>query len=322
MRALLLTESSWPNIGGVERHIKEIVPLLESASIEIEIVSKRNLFGDKKNIKFLTLLQIWWKLLGKIQSIRNAHTILIHDVFIYYLPFALIFPRKKIITTFHGHEKIYPIPLKNILYKKLAQKFSTYTISIGSYINKHYSLSNKNNFISYGAVNISDTNNNKIQKVKNSFLFVGRLENDTGLSIFLEFLDILKQNNINFSVKFCGEGKMRSTCLLYGEVLGFVDPNKYLVKSENCFAGGYLSILEAMVNHNYVLTAYENPLKKDYLLNSPFRNQIATGNSAKQLYLSKQEIHTRPRLLQENFNLAKKHSYSELAKLYLKLINT
>ena len=317
MKALILTESYLPNLGGVEKHIAGTLPYLQKVGWQVEILSKRALLGEKKKVKFLGLLQIWWAILQKISLIKNAEIIFIHDVFIYYLPFLLIFPKKKTVTTFHGWEKIFPIPAKNIFYKKLAQKFSSQTISVGQYINKYYNLSSKNNYLTYGAVELPAKEISLADKKAGSFLFVGRLEKDTGLSIFLEFLDILLEKNINFSVKFCGDGPMNIGAQKYGQVLGFTDPKKYLAESEVCFAGGYLSILEAMAYKNLVLSAYENPLKKDYLTLSPFASGLVYAKNAAQLYDDYLTIQKQPQLIHDNFQLAKEHSFEKLAALYI-----
>lgn len=320
MKALIITESYLPEIGGVEKHIASILPYLKKAGLEIEIISKREIFTDKKMLKFFGLLQIWWALSKRIKQIKEAEIVFIHDVFIYYLPFRILFPKKKVITTFHGWEKIYPIPLKNIFYKKLAQTLSNKTISIGKYINKYYQLDNKNNYLSYGGVALPAKEISVIEKEKDSFLFIGRLEKDTGLSIFLEFLDILSKENIIFSVKFCGDGPMKKECQKYGEVLGFVDVRKYLEKSANCFSGGYLSILEAMAYKNNVLSAYQNDLKKDYLLDSPFADGIACANNAEKLFKNHLTIKKQRGILDKNYQLAKNHSFKKLADIYLKAI--
>jgi len=319
MKALIITESYLPNLGGVEKHIAGIKPYLEKEGFELTIFSKKEIFKNRPLRKFIGLLQIWLELAKRIQLIKQADIIFIHDVFIYYLPFRIIFPRKKIITTFHGWEKIYPIPLKNILYKQLAQKLSNKTISIGTYINKYYHLHNKNNYLSYGAVKISTTQVDLTKKEKNSFLFIGRLEKDTGLPIFLDFLNILLKKKIIFSVKFCGDGPMKKNCLRYGPVLGFVDVKKYLTKSEFCFAGGYLSILEAMIYKNIVLSAFNNELKKDYLLDSPFKNNIICAGQAETLFDQYVDVQNRQKLLDINYHLAKKYSFEQLANLYIQL---
>ena len=319
MKALIITESYLPNLGGVEKHIAGIKPYLEKAGFKLTIFNKKEVFKNRPLKKFIGLLQIWLELAKRIQLIKQADIIFIHDVFIYYLPFKIIFPRKKIITTFHGWEKIYPIPLKNILYKQLAQKLSHKTIGIGDYINKYYHLHNKNNYLSYGAVKIPTTQIDLTKKEGNSFLFVGRLEKDTGLPIFLDFLNILSKKKIIFSVQFCGDGPMKKDCLQYGLVLGFVDVEKYLTKSEFCFAGGYLSILEAMIYKNIALSAFNNELKKDYLLDSPFRQSIICADQAQILFDKYNGIQNKRKLLDSNYHLAKKYSFEQLANLYIQL---
>ncbi len=318
MKALIITESYLPHLGGVEKHIAGIKPYLEQAGFELKIFNKSAIFEDRPLKKFFGLLEIWWALFKKIKWISEADVIFIHDVFIYYLPFKFIFPRKKIITTFHGWEKIYPIPFKNILYKKIAQKLSHRTISIGSYINKYYHLQSKNNDLSYGAVDLPTIKIDLKAKEKNSFLFVGRLEKDTGLAIFLEFLDILIEKKIIFSVKFCGDGPMKKNCLQYGQVLGFVDIGKFLTKSEFCFAGGYLSILEAMVYQNIVLSGFNHNLKKDYLLTSPFAGNIICADQAQLLFEKYSHLQNKDQIIQANFDLAKQFSFAKLANLYIK----
>lgn len=319
MKALIITESYLPNLGGVEKHIAGVKPYLEKAGFECEIISKKEIFKNKTPKKFIGLLQIWWTMAKQIKLIKQADVVFIHDVFIYYLPFRIIFPKKKVITTFHGWEKIYPIPTKNIFYKQLAQKFSNKTISIGNYINKYYHLTNKNNYLSYGAVDLS-AQLDLTQKEKNSFLYVGRLEKDTGLSIFLEFLNILSNKKIIFSVKFCGNGPMQKDCTKYGEVLGFVNVNKYLAKSEICFAGGYLSILEAMAAKNIVLSAFNSELKKDYLLSSPFAKNIVCADNAQALFEQYINLKDKSELITKNYQLTKEYSFEKLANLYIKLV--
>ncbi len=319
MKALIITESYLPNLGGVEKHIASVLPFLQKKGWEIEIVSKKEILPNQKPKKIFGLLEIWFALARKINSIKKADIIFIHDVFIYYLPFKLIFPKKRIITIFHGWEKIFPIPLKNILYKKLAQFLSFKTISIGAYINKYYKLENKNNYLSYGGVEIPKKEISISNKEKNSFLYIGRLEKDTGIEIFLEFLDILFKEKINFHVKFCGDGPMRSNCQKYGEVLGFVDIKEHLTNSQVCFAGGYLAILEAMAYKNIVLSAYQNEIKKDYLLLSPFAQSIVCNDNSKSLFENYLIIRNQKEIIENNFKLSKEYSFEKLANLYIQI---
>lgn len=323
MKALLLTESAPPMVGGVEKHISQILPWLVKQGWAVTVLSRREFLPQPSRWRGLGLLQIWWQLLTRHwQTLREAELILIHDVFIYYLPFVWFWPNKKIITTFHGYEKIYPIPRRNIFYKQLAQKFSTATLSIGSYINQYYQLDKHNNFLSYGGVTLPRRKVKLADKQADSFLFVGRLEPDTGLPMFLDFLSLLKQHQHSFSVQFCGAGPLTTQCQKFGPVLGWRSPRPLLRRSSACFVGGYLSALEGMALHNLVLCAYEHPLKKDYWLTSPLAPYLVIGNSAEQLYQEYLRLRKQPALLDQAYQLASKHSWSQLESLYAKILAT
>jgi glycosyltransferase involved in cell wall biosynthesis len=335
MNILLFSQSFSPNIGGVENHLNGLIPELQKAGHKITVITNNNkgyknfetIDGIKihrinyPEIKFLGLLKIWFEIFKKINLIKKADVIQIHDVFIYFLPFKLLFPQKKIITIFHGWETQFPIPRKNILYKQLAQKLSTDTISIGEYINKHYQLDPYKNQLNYGAVNFPKKLDLK-KKEKNSFLFLGRLEEDTGLKTFLKTLDLIKKDK-EIKITFCGDGSLRRECEKYGTVKGFINPQKELEKAEFCFVGGYLSMLEAFAYNCHVITSYQNQLKKDYWMDSIFSEYLIIDKNPKKL--SEKIIETsknkkeNQKKINEARDLAKEHNFEKLAKLYLRI---
>jgi len=319
MQILFISQSAAPVIGGVQKHISGVIDELSKKNLQIELIAI-----DRWNIpqvKFIGLLMIWARMLTKWRQIKNSEVIFIHDVFIYFLPWRILLPHKKIVTIFHGFEKEFPIPYKNILYKRLASKLSKFTISIGSYVNKYYGLSEKNNRVSYGATLSPQVALDKKQKQK-QFVFLGRLEKDTGLSIFLDFLNILKEKKINFRVDFLGDGPLKSACQKYGAVHGFVTPDPYLTKSNVCFASGYMSILEAMSYQNICLTAYNSELKKNYLSDSPFASAIIIADSAIDLFNKYQQTtdSAADKMLADGQQIARQHNFKNLAKLYLDCI--
>lgn len=319
MKALLITQSAPPHTGGVQKHIAHILPYFEKQGITTTVWSMRDELPRKSTLPIIGLMQIWLQLAKSWRVIQAADLIFIHDVFIYYLPFMLFFPKKKVITTLHGYEKIYPIPTKNKFYKQLAQLCSHATLSVGSYINSYYHLRKKNNYLTYGGVSLPRMKVELADKQPQSFLFVGRLEQDTGLPLFFEFLDLLQQQGQVFQVQFVGDGPLREQCQRYGVVLGWTNPRPYLRTHQVCFVGGYLSALEAMAFHVEVLAAYDNPLKRDYWLKSPFAAHIACGGSAQTLYQEYLRLHKSPNQLQQNYQLAKQYSWTQLAALYEKI---
>ncbi|MEJ2348125.1 MAG: hypothetical protein P8Y17_02945, partial [Patescibacteria group bacterium] len=264
--------------------------------------------------KFLGLFYIWIWFFKNILLLKDADIVHIHDVFIWYLPFCFIFPFKPVYITFHGWEGVYPIPFKNILYKKIAAKLARGNICVGSYISTRYHIDA--DFVVYGAVKNFPK---KIKKEDRKIVYVGRLEKDNGLPLLLKVFSRLK----NFRIDFCGDGSLAKECLKYGKVHGFVNAKPFLSKAKFCFAGGYLSILEAFSQKSLVVTAYENSFREEYLRETPFAKWMIIGNSENEL-LNKIEIYARDNekagfVITRAYNWVKKRTWKELAKVYLTL---
>lgn len=288
MRILMLSHYFQPKIGGVERVVKELADRI--SDIQLVIITEKHLghLKDKEkynnrtiiyrikylHIKYIGVISIWIWLLKNRRLIKQADIVHIHDVFIWYLPFKFLFPAKSVYITFHGWEGIYPIPFKNIVQKKLANLLCVKSICVGKFIEEYYRI--KCDLITYGATNIPK----RIEQKENKHIvYLGRLDRDTGLLIFLDALRHLK----GFTVEFCGDGELAEVCRKYGNVHGFVDPKPFLRVAGYCFASGYLSILEAMANKCLVVTAYDNLLKKDYLQMAPFSKNIITCGSSQEI---------------------------------------
>jgi len=299
-----------PHIGGVEKHVLEISKRLVKKGHDVIIFTEK--YNSKLSIseifqgariiriaypktKYFGLLKIWSELWKRFDLIKKVDIVHCHDVFVWYLPFRLLFPRKKIYTTFHGWEGKYPIPFINKMHKKLANVLSVGSISIGKYIQKYYGVTS--NTISYGAVDVL---------IKHTFgkkkgvVFVGRLDGDTGLPGFLK--DIEKGKYKDTNIKFVGDGNLREECQKYGRVYGFVtNINPFLRKAKVCVPAGYLTALSAMANNCKVKVYPHNELKHDYWEDAPFYKYIK-DNDVKGAY-----------------NWAKKQTWEKLLKTYLVL---
>jgi glycosyltransferase involved in cell wall biosynthesis len=147
MKILFLVQHKWPHVGGVEKHVFELSKNLKVKGESVKTVSEEDI--KYPHIKFFGLLYIWFWLFQNRRLIQDADIIHCHDVFIWYLPFRFLYSGKKVFTTFHGWEVTWPIPLKNILMKRLASKLSVGTIAVGKYIERYYGI--KTDKIIYGA---------------------------------------------------------------------------------------------------------------------------------------------------------------------------
>src|SRR5258708_2175133 len=118
MKILFLAQHKWPHVGGVEKHVQEISLSLRKKGHKVTTISSEDI--NYPHIKFFGLLYIWFWLFKNRKFIKTADIVHCHDLFIWYFPFRFFYPKKPIYTTFHGWEGIYPIPLKNVVLKRLA----------------------------------------------------------------------------------------------------------------------------------------------------------------------------------------------------------
>jgi glycosyltransferase involved in cell wall biosynthesis len=243
----------WPHIGGVEKHVKLVADELRQKGNEVKIISEENIRYPK--IKFIGLLYIWFWLYKNRQLIKEADIVHIHDVFIWYLPFKFIYPNKKVYLTIHGGQGKWPIPFKDRMLVKLAAKLSNGVVCVGDFIPKYFGV--HPNYVIYGGV---DSNKIKGLRKEKLIIFLGRLEEDTGVHEFIK----KTKNYPNYKIEFVGDGSLRSFCNEYGIVHGFCDPTPFLQKASICFAGGYLSALEALEYGCELWTGAGTPIKKDY----------------------------------------------------------
>lgn len=333
-RILFITKSFYPLFGGVEKHVKEVAEILQENRYTMVVYTR---FIDKKtsrerlkytkthkveiveikykDIKILGLFQIWFEMLKRTKEVNGFEIVHIHDVFIWYLPIRVILFWKKVYTTFHGWEGKYPIPYKNKFIRKLSVLLSTRHIEIGDYISKFYGT--KKDVVLYGATE-------KLKKItkkkRNKVVYVGRLAKDTGLTLFLEFF---KKNKRKVHVEFCGDGELLKECKKYGKTHGFVDPKNYIKDANIVFASGYLSILESLANKSKVIVSQDNPLKKSYYEDAPFRDWIYICNNLSEIEKSfdKTLVQSREadKKVENAFNWVSKLTWENLAEEYLNL---
>jgi len=253
MKILFITRLFYPHIGGVERHVVEVSKFLRKKGNSITVLTEKydksledneDIDGVKvvryyyPHIKLLGLIFVWWQILIRRKLIEEADMVHIHDVFIWYLPFRFLYPKKKVIITFHGLEWDNPFSKLSILQKRLNANLSNGTVGVGKYLEKYTSI--KFDLVIYGAIS---PNRFTHRKVKGSIVYVGRLEENTGLGKFLEWI----KKNPKYTVEFCGDGPLRKRCEKIGRVYGFIaNPSPFLEKAEYCVPGGYLGAMEAL----------------------------------------------------------------------------
>ncbi|KKQ91721.1 MAG: Glycosyltransferase, group 1 family protein [Microgenomates group bacterium GW2011_GWC1_39_7b] len=285
MNILFITRLYHPHIGGVEKHVYEVAKSLKRKRNSVTILTEKYNSGlkDKEitngievvrfsypHIKFLGLLFIWREIFKNRKLIQEADVVHIHDIFIWYLPFRFLYPKKAVFTTIHGLEWDNPLSKFSIWQKRLVVKLSAGTIGVGKFLEKYLKV--KFNKIIYGAATVIHSS---VAKEANSIVYVGRLEENTGLCKFLEWLANKPAANkaVKYEVDFCGDGQLRKECGKYGKVHGFTDPAPFFKKAKYCVPGGYLAVLEAISYRCKLKLFWNNKVKEDYWKMSPFSDK-------------------------------------------------
>ncbi|MGI5826479.1 MAG: glycosyltransferase family 4 protein [Patescibacteria group bacterium] len=327
MRILFLTRRFYPLAGGVEKHSYEVAKRLVKLGHEVNVITEGENFSTNeydgiivhqllsKYSGRLKKFEIWFRLLGKKKIIENSDIVHCHDVFFWYIPFRFLYPVKKVFVTFHGWEGVFPPRLSAKIVRKLSEKLSFGNICIGDYILKWYKTNP--DIVSYGAVSKKACR----KKINADVLFIGRLEKDTGLMIYLE---VLKKFKEDIKIIFLGDGILRKEAEKYGDVLGFVENvQEYIKGSRLVFTSGYLSILESFINKKPVFSVYDNPLKKDYLEKTPFQDWIVIEEDPVSLfekvrYYLKTNSASKKKV-EFAYNWAKNQTWEKLTRQYLEL---
>ncbi len=341
---LVLTPFFHPHTGGVEKHVLKTSLLLQKQGWQLTIITQQldlslptqkqvqgltvNRFSFPK-VKLFGLIAIWLKLLTQYFSLfLKAEIVHVHDVMLWCLPLRLLFPGKKFVLTMHGWEGTYPIPKKNIWLKRLSALMANQVVSVGSYINKYYGI--KPNAVIEGAISTQMATKPFLKKSSKpvKLIFLGRLAHDTGLPILLSAVKQLSsQQKSNLELIFIGDGPLKTECGQVGQALGWQSEqqtSQQLVQAQFCFAGGYLSAIEAMALGCVVLVATQNPVKKDYRQMSKLRDKLVTINNSEELI----KVFNKPQSLlltekiKQNMAWAKQQSWDEIAQLYLKIYST
>lgn len=350
MKILFLSRLFYPHIGGVETHVMEISKRLIKQGHEVTVLTEeleilkevqdnktktRNHTSDPEIVNgikiyhmhvgkdnWLKKFRIWYSMWKMRQLIKDADIVHCHDVFFWYAPFRFLYQNKPVYTTFHGHEGRFPLSPKTVFIRKFSDDFSFGSINIGDFIQKWYGT--HPNYVSYGGVTVSSNKKNQPTNTKPRIIFIGRLEQDTGIVNYLQALEILKKKKVGFTLEAYGDGSLRSDVEKLGTVHGFVKAVYTIIyKADLVLCSSYLSILEAFAAKKLVISTYDNPLKKDYLTMSPFAQWIIIKKEPEKLAERIEYYLTHPKeqkeIIEKSYTWAKEQTWDNVTNLYLKL---
>ncbi|MHA1636974.1 MAG: glycosyltransferase family 4 protein [Candidatus Thorarchaeota archaeon] len=272
-----------PAIGGVEKHIEKLVERIEKKGMQVTILTKshqRDLkiqeivgttrilripFGWDRN----PFLVYFWMVYNR-QQFMKFNIVHCHDpmpLLQWYLPLRILYRNRPLYATYHGYERD-PVPIVFKILRKVANIFVKASMCIGHFIPKIYNMTC--NHVTIGAVERTK----EYQTERNGIVYIGRIEEDTGILQFIEALAILKKE-YGKSSKFIviGSGSQSASVEELARKHGVDihlegisdDPLPLMAKCEICLAAGYLGILEAMSLGLPVIGFARSPLRSEYL---------------------------------------------------------
>jgi glycosyltransferase involved in cell wall biosynthesis len=285
MTIVFITPSSEPAIGGVERHLSSIIPLLERRGHIVHLFTPslpEQYSGQERRYALDPSRQVirqWFRLWRHRHILLDADVVHCHDygAFLWYLPFRFLWWRKPTYITFHGWEGRFPPDLQTIWLRRLAERLADGSIAVGAFIGRWYGQ--RPDFVTYGGVTPFECENTRRAR---RAVFVGGLREDTGIRTYLAAaMPLLRSGELEV-LDIVGDGPLlpeltELVAPLRARVCfhGFrADVSQFLCRARIACVSSYLAMLESLQAGAAVIATYEHALKRDYLLDSPFAEHI------------------------------------------------
>jgi glycosyltransferase involved in cell wall biosynthesis len=334
LRVLMLTPSYAPRSGGVERHVRRVVRELALHGLEVRIATPRweDDWPEREVVGGIEVFRLSRdggegrrQLIPLVSWAEILHT---HDAYPflkYYLPWRLWNAGPPAFVTFHGYEG-YPIPLEAKLLRRFVLWLTRGSICAGAFIPRWYGF--RCTHVTHGGVDPPP----KRPPLGEGAVFVGRLERDTGFRTYLQVLKRLRDEfGVTLQLEVCGDGSLRTEGEEYARANGLdvtfwgmvPDVMPYLARARFAFVDGLLAILEAMASGAVVLSAYDNPLKEDYLRLFPGAGFMTIAGSPEELAARLARLQGAPELAEQiaaqAYAFARTQSWARVTDFYLDL---
>jgi glycosyltransferase involved in cell wall biosynthesis len=330
-----------PHGGGVESHLVQLNKLLIDRGYQVSVIASQHdqqlpltegmdgvtvhrlPVGSTVSSAFSYKLNMWFEIVRRINVLRNADIIQVHDVMWWLLPVWPLIAHK-VFMIFHGWEGIFPIPwhvkLQRWVWAKLAKK----TIHVGTYLQQFYW--DKPDRIIFGAVDkkfIVEPSHRQHGK-GHKFVYIGRLVAENELEKYVELAAQLQKKLPDGEVLWLGDGPYKEACAKVGKTVGFVsDVLPYLDDADVVFATSYLSTMQAQARGKIVCALYSHPLKKATLTTFPTADSMLISDEVPTMVSLIEKIIDEPVLKQSHEHRAqqwaRQQTWQHIADEYEKL---
>ncbi len=335
----------WPEIGGVEKYVHRLCGAFRELGHHVTVVTPAHRLGLPEHeiyegievyryAGYRSAIRAWWELLKLRPVFASADVVHVSDTCMleqYWRSVGWTLQRKPLFLTRHGMSYVCPVPEQEKKRAIRGQRMVDGIVHDGCFIEPWLGV-DADCVPNQGLYPEAKDFPYVPEPLPNSAAFVGRLEPDSGIALYINSVKCLQeQYGISLTLNVYGDGTMRSELEANVKRDGLAvffhgwqaDAQERV--ADNCFAfvAGRMAMQEAMARRRLVVAAYVDPLKRDYVTGEPFSPHLVYGGNAKEIaehvaYFVKNECQRRQKT-EAAFEYANGLSWVKTAQAYLEL---
>lgn len=305
LRIVFLVKRFWPDVGGVEKYIFELARAVREQGHRVDIVAgdptgQRPRFEEHAGLRLhrFSSRRSRWRIASQlcrvVPVLRSADVLNISDIEMlefYQRMLAWRVAPKAVCLTRHGMSGRDPVSQAERERHIRARAAVAAIFDDGEFIHRRYGVmpdSIPKPGLRPRAIDLEP----HPEPDRLSAVFIGRIEPDTGLDIYLEALIALRDRfGLTLPLSVYGDGsckpdlfiRARSAALAIDWHVAQPDAQQRLWQGTVAFVSGRMAICEAMARRRLVAAAWVDPLKRDYILGEWFSPCLVAAPTGKEL---------------------------------------
>lgn len=305
MNVLFFLHRYWPHVGGVEKYVRYLAHALHARGHVVTVIAgdtKGNLpeRAEDHGVRIHRFpasrsslrCRLWlWK---RRRVFLDADVIQVSNTYMLEYLWRMLGPvldRRRIFLTRHGYGGRFPVPQEDKNRARRSLHLASGFVHDGAYIERWLDVA-PDVVPEQGLYPLARDLPFIPPPPPKSAVYIGRLEPDTGVHLYLDGLYLLGQAYARpLTLHVYGDGSLRPELHARAErerlpvVFHGTDENAQERLSEHAlaFVNGRMAIQEAMARRRAVIAAYTNPLRRDYLCGESFSPYLITVGSASEL---------------------------------------
>lgn len=318
LRVAFFVKRFWPDVGGVEKYVFELAQALLELGHCVHVIAgdpegTRPATESHEGIEILrypsrrSTLRAAWALRRATPVLHRADVIHVSDVEMlerYERFLARRVGAKPVFLTRHGMSLRDPVTVEELRRHERARRCVAGMLDDGTFIQRRYGAT-PDAVPDPGLRPMADELSTSPEPQAARAVFVGRLEPDTGVDIYLDGLQALRERHgIHLPLTVYADGSRRDELRRRAETFDLdvrweaprADAQDRLCDGTLAFVSGRMSIFEAMARRRCVVAAYMDPLKRDYVCGEWFSPLIGRARDGAEVAEHVAELLRDPRL--------------------------